>query len=117
MIGNDGLTAAVLREIDVALRAHELIKIRVFSDDRTAREDLLARICGAVAAAPVQHIGKLLVVFRPEPEPEPEAPPKPERAPSATKRRRPTTTTTRGVQKGRSPAPMGETRRRRRPQT
>lgn len=115
MIGNDGLTAAVLREIDVALRAHELIKIRVFSDDRTAREDLLARICGAVAAAPVQHIGKLLVVFRPEPEPE--APPKPERAPSATKRRRPTTTTTRGVQKGRAPAPMGETRRRRRPQT
>jgi len=65
MIGNDGLTPAVLHEIDVNLLAHGLIKIRVFSDDRAAREELLARIATELEAAPVQHIGKMLVVYRP----------------------------------------------------
>ena len=37
MIGADGLTAAVVREIGLALDAHGLIKIRVFNDDRAAR--------------------------------------------------------------------------------
>ena len=71
-IGQHGLTPAVLHEIDVALLAHELIKIRVFSDDRAEREHLYARICAELDAAPVQHIGKLLVVWRLAPEPEPE---------------------------------------------
>jgi putative YhbY family RNA-binding protein len=70
MIGNDGLTPAVLHEIDVNLLAHGLIKIRVFSDDRAAREGLLTRIAAELDATPVQHIGKLLVVYRPVPEPE-----------------------------------------------
>jgi len=74
-IGQHGLTPAVLHEIDVALLAHELIKIRVFSDDRAERESLYVRICAELDAAPVQHIGKLLVVWRPAPEPEPVAPP------------------------------------------
>jgi putative YhbY family RNA-binding protein len=67
-IGQHGLTPAVLHEIDVALLAHELIKVRVFSDDRVAREALLARICDALGCAPVQHIGKLLVLWRPNPD-------------------------------------------------
>jgi RNA-binding protein len=71
-IGQHGLTPAVLHEIDVALLAHELIKIRAFSDDRAERELLYARICAELDAAPVQHIGKLLVVWRLAPEPEPE---------------------------------------------
>jgi putative YhbY family RNA-binding protein len=70
MIGNDGLTPAVLHEIDVNLAAHGLIKIRVFSDDRGAREEFLSRIADELDAAPVQHIGKLLIVHRPMPEPE-----------------------------------------------
>jgi len=70
MIGNDGLTPAVLHEIDVNLLAHGLIKIRVFSDDRAARAELLTRIAAELDAAPVQHIGKLLVIYRPIPEPE-----------------------------------------------
>src|SRR5215203_5228170 len=41
MIGNDGLTPAVKKEADAALKAHGLIKIRVFSDDRSAREAML----------------------------------------------------------------------------
>ena len=66
-VGHHGLTPAVLHEIDVNLLAHELIKVRVFADDRDAREALLARICAELEAAPVQHIGKLLVVWRPAP--------------------------------------------------
>jgi RNA-binding protein len=69
-IGQQGLTAAVLHEIDVALLAHELIKLRVFDTDRGSRDALLARICGELDAAPVQHIGKLLVIWRPAPPPE-----------------------------------------------
>ena len=64
-IGNDGATAAVRREIDVALAAHGLVKVRVFSDDRAAREALLGELSSSLGAAPVQHIGKLLVLWRP----------------------------------------------------
>ncbi len=71
-IGQHGLTPAVLHEIDVNLLAHELIKIRVFSDDRDEREALLARICAELDAAPVQHLGKILTIWRPAPPPEPE---------------------------------------------
>ena len=65
MIGADGLTPAVLRETDAALGAHGLIKLKVFDEDRQAREDMLAQICDRLSAAPVQHIGKLLVLYRP----------------------------------------------------
>jgi putative YhbY family RNA-binding protein len=67
-IGQQGLTPTVVHEIDGALRAHELIKIRVFSDDREARGALLETVCAAVDAAPVQHLGKLFVIWRPNPE-------------------------------------------------
>jgi len=66
-IGNDGLTAAVRNEADAALRAHGLIKIRVFGDDRDAREILFHELAAALDAAPIQHIGKLLVLWRPVP--------------------------------------------------
>lgn len=66
-IGGDGLTAAVRKEADAALRAHGLIKVRVFSDDRHVREAMLAELCDGLNAAPVQHIGKLLVLWRPIP--------------------------------------------------
>lgn len=70
MIGSEGLTPAVLKEIDAALNAHGLIKVRVFSDDRAAREALLTSLADDLAAAPIQHIGKLLVLWRPMPEKE-----------------------------------------------
>ena len=65
IIGEAGLTPAVLKEIDASLNAHGLIKIRVFGDDREARIGIYDTICGKLGAAPVQHIGKLLVVYRP----------------------------------------------------
>ena len=64
-VGHDGATAAVRREIEAALDAHGLVKIRVFSDDRAAREALLLELSSTCGAAPVQHIGKLLVLWRP----------------------------------------------------
>ncbi len=67
MIGDAGLTPKVLREIDINLKSHELIKIRVLGDDREARAEMVEAICGPLAAAPVQHIGKILVIFRPRP--------------------------------------------------
>ena len=69
LIGADGLTAAVLAEADAALRAHGLIKLRVFSDDRTARAEILDQLADRLEAASVQHIGKLLVLWRPLPDP------------------------------------------------
>ncbi|SIQ00136.1 YhbY family RNA-binding protein [Pseudacidovorax sp. RU35E] len=67
MIGSDGLTDAVKKEADAALKAHGLIKIRVFSDDRLARDAMLGELADALDAAPIQHIGKLLVLWRPKP--------------------------------------------------
>ena len=65
MIGGDGLTPAVQKEIDAALNAHGLIKVRVFSDDRAAREQMYQQLVDDLNAAPIQHIGKLLVLWRP----------------------------------------------------
>ncbi|MGH8713869.1 MAG: YhbY family RNA-binding protein, partial [Casimicrobiaceae bacterium] len=102
-IGHHGLTPAVLHELDVNLLAHELVKVRVFSGARDERDALLRRICGSLGALPVQHIGKLLVVWRPAPEKPAKRAPRPTPAPRATASRR-----------AREPAP-GEPRGKRRP--
>jgi putative YhbY family RNA-binding protein len=65
IIGNAGLTPAVLDEIERSLKSHDLLKIRVMGDDRDARETMLQEICETLKAGPVQHIGKILVVYRP----------------------------------------------------
>ena len=66
-VGNDGLTAAVRKEADAALKAHGLIKIRVFADEREGREAIFQELAETLNAAPIQHIGKLLVLWRPVP--------------------------------------------------
>jgi RNA-binding protein len=72
MIGEAGLTPAVMKEIASSLDAHGLIKVRVFGDDREARVAIYEQICEELEAAPVQHIGKLLVLYRPKKEAEKE---------------------------------------------
>ena len=67
LIGGDGLSPAVVKETDAALNAHGLIKVRVFSDERSAREEMFAALADQLNAAPIQHIGKLLVLWRPMP--------------------------------------------------
>lgn len=71
MIGDAGLSDAVVAEADRALTAHELVKIRVLGEDRAARHAMLERLCAELGCQPVQEIGKLLVVYRPRPPEEP----------------------------------------------
>ncbi|MBW9106488.1 YhbY family RNA-binding protein [Paraburkholderia phenoliruptrix] len=66
LVGAEGLTDAVLAEIKVHLAAHQLIKIRVFGDEREERIAIYEQICDKLNAAPIQHIGKLLVIWKPE---------------------------------------------------
>ena len=70
MIGGDGLTPAVVKEIDAALNSHGLIKVRVFSDERETRVTFFETLANQLNAAPIQHIGKLLVLWRPMPDKE-----------------------------------------------
>ncbi|MEP7058768.1 MAG: YhbY family RNA-binding protein [Caldimonas sp.] len=67
MIGAAGLTPAVVNEIDAALNAHGLIKVRAAIEERETREAALATLADQLGAAPIQHIGKLLVLWRPMP--------------------------------------------------
>lgn len=90
MVGNAGLTTPVINEIHRNLLTHELIKIRVMAAEHAKRDRFLGEICTTLHAAPVQHIGKILVVYRPKPaDATPAAPkkarPKP-RPPRRTKR-------------------------------
>lgn len=78
-LGEKGLTDAVIAEIDRALGAHELIKLRAAPFNRDAREVALASICERTGAHAIQHIGKMLVLYRPKPQPEPDPEPKPRR--------------------------------------
>ena len=64
MISNKGLSEGVLKEINVCLDAHELIKIKAMVDDKTLRSQLLNDICEQTNAIAVHHIGKQLVVYR-----------------------------------------------------
>lgn len=67
IIGDAGLSPSVMNEIDRSLKSHELIKVKVAGEDREQRDSLLAEICNALSAAPVQHIGKILVLYREKP--------------------------------------------------
>lgn len=73
MIGEAGLTPAVLAEVDRALTHHQLIKIRVLGDDRDHRSRLMEALGNALGCAPVQMIGKLLIIWRPAPEASPQS--------------------------------------------
>ncbi len=94
IVGGAGLSTAVLNEIHKNLASHELIKIRVFSDEHAVRNQMLREICGTLHAAPVQHIGKIFVVYRPLPEGSVKAP-----ATKAAPRRKPQRRTKRSLQR------------------
>ena len=66
IIGEAGLTPSVMKEIAGSLDSHGLIKVRVFGDDREMRTEIYENICTEFQAHPVQHIGKLLVIYSPK---------------------------------------------------
>ncbi|MCX7945524.1 MAG: YhbY family RNA-binding protein [Hydrogenophilus sp.] len=79
LIRRKGLTPAVMAEIDRALTAHALIKIRIDHADRNQREALLTEICATLDAVLVQHLGRVITLWRPRPVASPAAssPPSP----------------------------------------
>jgi RNA-binding protein len=66
-IGHGGLSDAVVKEIDRALTAHELIKVKILAD-RDQRDEIAEAICGRTDSAWVQQVGKVLVLWRPKPD-------------------------------------------------
>ncbi|WP_397475930.1 YhbY family RNA-binding protein [Pusillimonas sp.] len=66
LIGDKGLTAAVLKEIDLNLNAHQLIKVRVNGQERAERDATLETICDELSCAAVHHLGKTLIIYRPD---------------------------------------------------
>ena len=86
LLGGAGLSSPVMKEIDRALAAHELIKVKIPNDDRDERDSVFADIAEALSAARVQSIGKLLVLYRPAPEDQEEAPEPARRGTSAAAR-------------------------------
>ena len=65
---NNGLTPAVIKEIDNSLKAHGLIKVRVAGDDRQERLAILQEICEQLGCVNVAHFGKILTLYRHSPE-------------------------------------------------
>jgi RNA-binding protein len=63
-IGAKGLTDDVVAEIDRALKAHELIKVRAVGLERDARSAALTSICERTGAQAVQQVGKVFVLYR-----------------------------------------------------
>ena len=97
MIGDKGLSDAVLAEVDRALKAHELIKVKAATDDRDTRVAWMAELCERLGATSVQLIGKILVIWRDNPDkapapaksaPRPVTAKKPRRKPASTRQRK-----------------------------
>ncbi|MDO6446427.1 ribosome assembly RNA-binding protein YhbY [Colwellia sp. 1_MG-2023] len=68
LLGNNGLTEAVVAEIDFALNHHELIKVKIPTDDRETKGLIVDAICRETQSTKVQVIGKTLVIYRQSPE-------------------------------------------------
>lgn len=64
IVGAAGITAAVLKETDRALNDHELIKVKIASQDREARKAMAIEICTALNANLIQQIGQIIVIYR-----------------------------------------------------
>ena len=74
LIGQNGLTSAIIAEIDRALNAHELIKIKWKDSDKEAREAAFETLLLDLSAEPIAHIGKHLIIWRENPDKKPESP-------------------------------------------
>ena len=70
-IGQAGLSETVVAEVDRALTAHGLIKMKLAGTDRADREALTRDVCARTDAVAVQNVGRMLVLWRPRPDDEP----------------------------------------------
>ena len=86
-IGKSGITPAVLKEIDTCLRSHALIKVRASSDERDERAAWMIQIAEELECAPVQSIGRVLVLWRPKPDEPAASPSRARKAPGPARKR------------------------------
>lgn len=89
IVGDKGVTATLIAEVDRALAAHELIKVRAPALDRDGREAALAEIALRCGAEPVQAIGKVFVLYRQRPPEDGKTKPEAAATPKRPSRRRP----------------------------
>lgn len=68
LLGQHGLTDAVMAEIELALTTHELIKVRVPGQDREDKKAIIDRISETTGAELIQTVGHIAVLYRPHPE-------------------------------------------------
>ncbi|MBS0289350.1 MAG: ribosome assembly RNA-binding protein YhbY [Proteobacteria bacterium] len=68
LIGHKGLTAQVHNEVDAALTAHELIKVRVNAPTREQRKNMVAELAKMHQAEVVQYVGHIVVLYRVNPQ-------------------------------------------------
>lgn len=68
-VGGAGVTDPVVAEADRALTAHELIKVKIGSDDRAGRVAMGDEIAARTGAAVVHRVGKVVILWRPREEP------------------------------------------------
>lgn len=66
LVGDKGLTEPVIAEIDRNLTAHELIKVKIGGAERDERDAMLETLCDQLSCAPVHHLGKTLILYRPD---------------------------------------------------
>jgi RNA-binding protein len=65
-VGKGGAQESVVRQVDEALAAHELIKLKIADADRDTREALATEFADRTGAAVVQRVGKVVVLWRPK---------------------------------------------------
>ena len=63
-IGNAGLSAAVLRELELSLEHHELMKVKIGGAEREQRRQMIATICEQLDAELVQAVGHIALIYR-----------------------------------------------------
>lgn len=68
MLGNAGLTDAVVAELDRALTDHELVKVSARVGERAARNEALALLASRTLSELVQRVGHVGVFYRPRKE-------------------------------------------------
>jgi RNA-binding protein len=66
--GAKGLTDAVMKEIDEALRVHELVKVKVLAGERADRDAMVEQICEKLDALLIQRVGHIATLFRRNPD-------------------------------------------------
>jgi RNA-binding protein len=73
-VGHSGLTDALANEVDRALAAHELMKVKILDGDRKVRAEIAEALCEKTDAALVQSVGKVFILWRPRPDETGDAP-------------------------------------------